>query len=90
MRASLFGESCAALLNMKPIRRYLKKLIQAADEGDWASYNELMGGMICPGNQRPIRPMLLERKETNRYGEAVKVIKGLLFGSLPMITRSFE
>ncbi|MEZ0186065.1 MAG: replication endonuclease [Candidatus Reddybacter sp.] len=71
-------------------KKLLKKLIQAADEGDWASYNELMGGMICPRNQRPIRPMLLERKETNRYGEAVKVIKGLLFGSLPMITRPFE
>ena len=68
----------------------LEKLINAADEGDWALYNELMGGVICSRDQRPIRPMLLERKTKNRYGETVKVIKGLLFGSLAVTSRPFE
>lgn len=65
----------------------LQKLTQAADSGDWAAYNELMGGVICPMNQRPVRPMMIEKPESNRYGEAVRVIKGLWYGLAPIVTR---
>lgn len=68
----------------------LKKLIQTADDGDWTAYNELMGGVICPRNQRPLRPMMIEKPESNRYGEAIKIIKGLWFGLTPVVTRIHE
>ncbi|PHS76010.1 MAG: hypothetical protein COB19_01500 [Porticoccus sp.] len=67
--------------------KLLKEIISAADDGDWEAYNKLMGGVICPRDQRPLRPMMVEKSDSNCYGEAIKTIKGLWFGLTPLVTR---
>jgi len=68
----------------------LKALIKAADESDWETYNSLMGGMTCPRKERPVRPMMIQRAESNQYGEMVRVIKGIWHGIKAVITRQHE
>jgi hypothetical protein len=68
----------------------LKDLTTAADEGDWERYNYLMGGVNCLRKDRPIRPMMIQKAESNIYGEMVKVIKGIWFGPCAVITRVHE
>jgi len=64
-----------------------RDLVKAADESDWEGYNRLMGGVVCPRKDRPVRPMMLERPEENRYGETIKAIQGLWFGTKATVTR---
>jgi hypothetical protein len=68
----------------------LKKIVQAADNGNWAEYCTLMGGMTCPRNERPLRPYMIPRKKLNRFGEMVKVLKGIWFGPTYVLTRVHE
>lgn len=68
----------------------LIKLIKAADEADWETYTELMGGPICARKERPLRPMMINRETLNKYGEAVKALKGLLYGTERITTRIHE
>lgn len=68
----------------------LRDLTNAADTGDWAEYCSLMGGMNCPRKDRPLRPYMIERKEENRYGEMVKVLRGIWHGPIVVITRIHE
>lgn len=59
-----------------------KSILEAADLGDWQTYTELMGGACCPLKDRPIRPWMISRPETNQYGETVELLKGILaFGA---------
>jgi len=71
-------------------KHLLKSITEAADGGNWALYTELMGGAVCPRRERPIRPMMIEKTESNRYGEAVRVIKGIWHGAEAHITRIHE
>ena len=64
--------------------------MEAADQGDWEAYNQLMGGVICVRKERPVRPMMIEKAESNMYGEMVKVIKGIWFGPTAVVTRLHE
>lgn len=68
----------------------LRSLIQAADDADWETYNNLMGGVSCRLKDRPVRPMMIEREHTNRYGEAVKAIKGIWYCGHSIVTRPYE
>lgn len=68
----------------------LIKLIKAADEADWETYTELMGGAICARKERPLRPMMINRETLNKYGEAVRALKGLLYGAEQITTRLHE
>lgn len=68
----------------------LQSLIKAADDSDWETYNQLMGGMNCPRKDRPVRPMMIEKTESNQYGEMVKIIKGIWFGPSAVLTRLHE
>ena len=68
----------------------LKDLIKSADDGNWEAYNELMGGVNCALKERPVRPMMIEKEESNQYGETVKVIKGIWFGPSAVITRIYD
>lgn len=49
-----------------------------------------MGGSICPRKDRPPRPMMIIRETLNKYGEAVKTLKGLFYGPERVITRVHE
>lgn len=71
-------------------KELLIKLIKAADEADWETYTELMGGAICARKDRPLRPMMINRETLNKYGEAVKALKGLLYGAEQITTRLHE
>jgi hypothetical protein len=62
-------------------------IIEAADAGDWETYTDLMGGAICPREDRPLRPMMVVRPTHNRYGEFPELLKGLLNGLNPIVTR---
>ena len=65
----------------------LAQLIQAADNGEWDHFTELMGGAICPRNERPVRPMYLAKAEENRYGEIIQKLNGLFYCSSQIVTR---
>jgi hypothetical protein len=60
---------------------------KAADSGDWLAFVEVMGGMNCKREDRPIRPLHIKRPEENRYGEITKQLKGLICLSEAIITR---
>lgn len=78
-------------LDAKTIEKdLLIKLIKAADEADWETYTDLMGGAICAKKERPLRPMMINRETLNKYGEAVKALKGLLYGAEQITTRLRE
>lgn len=49
-----------------------------------------MGGAICARKDRPLRPMMINRETLNKYGEAVKALKGLLYGAEQITTRLHE
>lgn len=60
---------------------------KAADSGDWLAFVEVMGGMNCKREDRPIRPLHIKRPEENTYGEITKQLKGLICLSEEIITR---
>ncbi len=70
------------------ISKEAKAIIAAADCGDWERYTELMGGAICPRKDRPIRPMMINRQETNNYNEITTLLIGLLAFNTPLMTRN--
>ncbi|MEZ0123401.1 MAG: replication endonuclease [Candidatus Reddybacter sp.] len=51
---------------------------QAADEGDWAAYVELMGGGTCKRAELPLRANYFIEPESGRYDEDVAKFSGLL------------
>ncbi|MEZ0174070.1 MAG: hypothetical protein AB9Q20_07125 [Candidatus Reddybacter sp.] len=50
----------------------------AADEGDWAQYIELMGGRICKRSNRPLQAKYFIEPEAGGYGEDAARLIGLL------------
>ena len=44
----------------------LFKATKAADSGDWLAFIEVMGGMNCKREDRPIRPLHIKRPEKIR------------------------
>ena len=58
-----------------------------ADASDWAEFTQQMGGAICRRKDRPIMPLMAERKSLNLYGEIVLAVKGLKYGATEIITR---
>ncbi len=71
-------------------QKLLQKITQAADDADWATYTELMGGVNCARKDRPLRPLMIEQPTTSKYGEVIKTLKGLLFGHFAVRTRFHE
>lgn len=65
----------------------LQQVVRAADDSDWAQYTRLMGGPVCARKERPVRPMMLPKKEESRYGELTRKLQGLWFGALAVATR---
>ena len=58
-----------------------------ADASDWAEFTQQMGGAICHRKDRPIMPLMAERKSLNLYGEIVLAVKGLRYGAAEIVTR---
>lgn len=63
-------------------------IIDAADAGNWELYTELMGGAACPRKDRPLRPMMIEKPETNQFGETVEYLFGILGLGMGIPTRA--
>lgn len=69
----------------------LGKLVQAADDADWARFITLMGGAKCTRADYPIQ---LDKQEVNalgRYGEPLgKRVIGVKCGNVQLLTRIHE
>ncbi|WP_086931444.1 replication endonuclease [Agarilytica rhodophyticola] len=65
------------------VRIYLspeaEAIIEAACDGDWQRYMDLMGGVDCALEDRPVRACMIDRDDENKYGEILAVFDGLLF-----------
>ncbi len=75
----------------------IRAIHQAADQGDWCAYVELMGGATVPRKDQPLRAYMVVKKDadgkeaTNAYGEVVEKLKGILaWNVVPVITRLYE
>lgn len=68
----------------------LQRLVTAADSRDGEEYTRLMGGAVCAKKERTLKPMMITRETLNKYGEAVKTLKGLLYGVERVATRIHE
>jgi hypothetical protein len=62
----------------------------AADNGSWADYTELMGGPICKREDRPLKPMMLDRKGVGLYGGTITALMGIWNGARAVVTRVHE
>lgn len=67
-----------------------EKIQAAANEGDWASFTELMGGPDVPRSAMPIRAYMVTRVERNDYDEIVLKIMGVAYRGRVAITRFHE
>lgn len=67
-----------------------EKIQAAANQGDWASFTELMGGPDVPRSEMPIRAYMVVRLEKNDYDEVVLRITGVVFRGRVAITRFHE
>lgn len=79
------------LRNIEGDRKGLvQELEQAADNGDWKRYVELMGGACLRLKDRPLRALMVPKPTENKYHEAVKHLKGLVGSAGRVITRIYE
>jgi len=65
----------------------LKAIAVACDNGDWASYNELMGGIHAKRAERPVVLYKEKAPKNNRYGEPYEIIKGVTMCGAQELTR---
>lgn len=57
----------------------LMRAANAADNGDWAKFTTIMGGINCPRDMRPVTLYKEAIAETNRYGEArPEIVRGVI------------
>ncbi|GAA6154465.1 replication endonuclease [Pseudoteredinibacter isoporae] len=64
---------------------------EAADDGDWAKFVELMGGAFSGRDDQKLRALYIEKPEPNTYQEEVKRIIGLVMrGAGRMIRTRFK
>lgn len=76
------------LRNVDGIRPTLiANLEAAADKGDFAKFVELMGGVCTKRVDQPLRAMMIEKPESNRYSETTQKLKGLLGSAGKVVTR---
>ena len=67
-----------------------EKIQAAANQGDWSSFTELMGGPLVARNDMPIRAHMVARVERNDYDEIVMKISGVAYHGEVAITRRHE
>jgi hypothetical protein len=58
---------------------HLKKLIAAADSGDWKAFVELSGGPCTFRKDQPLRALHIIKDKLSKYGEEVKKLLGIVF-----------
>ncbi|MCG7199637.1 replication endonuclease [Marinobacter pelagius] len=79
------------LRNIEGDRKGLvQELEQAADNGDWKRYVELMGGTCLRLKDRPLRALMVPKPTENKYHETVEHLKGLVGSAGRVITRIYE
>lgn len=67
-----------------------EKIQQAANEGNWQAFTELMGGPTVARDDMRIRAHMVARVERNDYDEIVMKIEGVVFAGRVAITRRHE
>ena len=67
-----------------------QKIQQAANEGKWDAFTELMGGPLVARQDMPIRAHMVARIEKNDYDEIVMRIIGVAYQGAVAITRRHE
>jgi hypothetical protein len=66
----------------------LEQARQAADQGHWWQFIQLMGGAIATRKDNPIKLMKIDSKERGKYGDPVgKKICGIETGTIQLLTR---
>ncbi|UDL07106.1 replication endonuclease [Marinobacter sp. CA1] len=56
----------------------LADLEQAADNGEWKRYVELMGGVCLPQKDMPLRALMIPRPSETKYYEVAQKLHGLI------------
>jgi len=67
-----------------------QKIQQAANQGDWAAFTDLMGGPLVSRNDMKIRVHMVARVEKNDYDEIVISIFGIVYAGEVAITRTHK
>lgn len=76
-----------------------RAVVEAADKGDWCEYTKGMGGVFCLRKQQLFQPYYdisvdtdTGLVKTSRYSseELIRSLKGVVIGSLELVTRVFE
>lgn len=55
----------------------VQAVLDAADRGDWCDFTIKMGGAVCRRAQRPLQIAAFLKGKSGRYGDEIKVIRGL-------------
>lgn len=63
----------------------LNALICASDQGNWADYTKINGGILSSRKAQFVRAYHCIQPTANRYGEEVKKIRGVLYGSTQIL-----
>jgi len=68
----------------------LQAIIDASDQGDWKSFVELCGGPTVARSDQPLRAHQVIREKSNKYGEAVQKLLGILYHGIEIKTKLRE
>jgi hypothetical protein len=66
------------------------QLEQAADNGDWKRYVELMGGVCLQLKDQPLRALMVPKTTETKYHEIADQLKGLVGSAGRVVTRIYE
>lgn len=66
------------------------QLEQAADNGDWKRYVELMGGVCLQLKDQPLRALMVPKTTETKYHELADQLKGLVGSAGRVVTRIYE
>ncbi len=79
------------LRKLKPQDHDIKEFVEAADQGDWAKFTNLMGGHDITRKTQPVNLLKIWSDELGKYKEPIgDKIFGLVSGAFQIITRIHE
>jgi hypothetical protein len=85
------AKSAITLRNIEGERKGLVlQLEQAADNGDWKRYVELMGGVCLQLKDQPLRALMVPKTTETKYHEIAEQLKGLVGSAGRVVTRIYE
>jgi hypothetical protein len=79
------------LRKLKPKNDDLREYVEAADQGNWKDYTELMGGIDITRRTQPVNLLKIWSDELGKYNEPIgNKILGLVSGAFEIVTRIHE